>query len=108
MVQRSFAMLTLLALAACNPARNPPAAAMPEPSPGVARLPGGTDCAAIIARYRVVAKSDADTGNATASVYAQIDREIRGAEAACVAGRDAEARSLIASSRARHGYPTGN
>lgn len=73
----------------------------------VAALPAGAGCDAVIARYRAVVKSDADTGNVNQSVYAQIDGEIRRAEAACSAGRDAEARSLIAASKAGHGYPGG-
>ena len=95
-----------LALAACNSARSgpPPVAAVTPPA---AAPVSGSGCAAVIAQYRAVAKSDADTGNANRSVYAQIDAEIRRAEAACAAGRDAEARSLIAASKARHGYPGG-
>lgn len=97
-----------LALAACNATRTdpPPVAAAPG-STTIAALPAGSSCSAAIARYRVVAKSDADTGNASASVYAQIDAEIRNAENACAAGRDAEARGLIAASKGRHGYPGG-
>ena len=64
-------------------------------------------CDELIARYRAVAKSDADTGNSNQSVYAQIDREIRIAEIACAGGRDGEARALIAGSKSRHGYPGG-
>ena len=96
-----------LTLAACNSARSapPPAAAvMPPP---MAAPASGSGCAAVIAQYRAVAKSDADTGNVNRSVYAQIDAEIRRAEAACAAGRDGEAHSLIAASKARHGYPGG-
>ena len=109
-MNRSLLLLTpvLLALAACNSARNAPSPVASASSPVVAAAPGGSDCSAVIARYRAVAKSDADTGNAGPSVYAQIDGEIRRAEAACAAGRDGEARSLIAASKSRHGYPGGN
>lgn len=97
-----------LALAACNSSHSaPPVATAAVSSAPVAALPSGSGCGAVIAHYRAVAKSDADTGNANASVYAQIDGEIRKAEAACAAGRDGEARSLIAASKARHGYPGG-
>ena len=105
-VRVAFA-LSLLALAACNVSRNPPAPAATTTAPSTS-VTTGSDCGAVIARYRAVAKSDADTGNANASVYAQIDKEIRGAEAACAAGRDAEARTLIAGSKSRHGYPAGD
>lgn len=97
----------LLALAACNSARSAPPPVAGAPPPVAAALPTGAGCEAAIARYRAVVKSDADTGNVNQSVYAQIDAEIRRAEAACASGRDSEARSLIAASKARHGYPGG-
>ena len=102
-----FAAPLLLALAACNSARSAPPPVAGAAPPVVAALPAGAGCDAVIARYRAVVKSDADTGNVNQSVYAQIDAEIRRAEAACAAGRDAEARSLIAASKSRHGYPGG-
>ncbi len=109
LAQRSFVLAAplLLALAGCNSARSAPPPVAGGGSPVVAALPEGSGCSAVIARYRVVAKSDADTGNVNQSVYAQIDSEIRRAEAACAAGNDGEARSLIAASKARHGYPGG-
>jgi hypothetical protein len=106
----ALASLGFLALGACNAQRSAdPIAAAPQQAPVQqgAVLAEGSGCAAVIARYRAVTKSDADTGNANKSVYAQIDAEIRRAEAACAAGNDAEARSLIAASKARHGYPGG-
>ena len=106
-MKRMFVGVALLALCGCNAARTPPAAALSGAPTVVAAMPMGSDCASAIARYRAVAKSDADTGNVGASVYAQMDGEIRGAEAACAAGRDGEALSLLASSKARHGYPAG-
>ena len=74
----------------------------------VAQLSGGSDCRSVIARYRAVTESDVQTGNANKSVGAQIGREIGSAESACAAGREGEALRLIASSKARHGYPGGN
>ena len=97
----------VLALTACNSARSAPPPVAGVASPVVAALPAGAGCDAVIARYRAVVKSDADTGNVNQSVYAQIDAEIRRAEAACAAGRDGEARGLIAASKSRHGYPGG-
>ena len=95
------------ALGACNASRNSSAIAAAPAAPVIAQEAQGAGCSAAIARYRAVAKSDADTGNANKSVYAQIDREIGAAEVACAAGRDAEAQRLIAASKARHGYPAG-
>ena len=107
-MQRSVLLVTLLlALAGCNASRSGPSPVATASSPVVAALPSGSGCGAIIGRYRAVVKSDADTGNVGQSVYAQIDSEIRRAEAACAAGNEGEARSLIGASKARHGYPGG-
>jgi hypothetical protein len=43
-------------------------------------------------------------GHVNQSVYNQVDRELGGAEAACAAGRDAEALRMVHASKARHGY----
>lgn len=103
-----FSTLALAStLASCNAARSPTPAAQGSagtPTP-VAATAGGSDCGGVISRYRSVVKADADTGNVNKSVYSQIDEEIRRAEAACSAGRDAEARSLVSASKSRHGYP---
>ena len=98
----------LIALAACNSTASSQNVSLLGPTPNVPVVvagAGGGGCADVIARFRAVAKSDSDTGNVGPSVYAQIDGEIKRAEAACAAGRDAEARGLIAASKARHGYP---
>ena len=60
-----------------------------------------------IARYRAVQDNDLSMGHVAKSVYTQIQREIAAAETACAAGRDAEAKAMIAASEQRHGYPTG-
>ena len=46
-------------------------------------------------------------GHVAQSVYNQIKREIDAAEPVCAAGRDAQAKAMIAASEQRHGYPTG-
>ncbi len=93
-----------LGLAACNsPAAAPPSTTAMTPA---AALPGGSDCAAVIARYRAVVESDASTGNLEQPVYRRIAKEIAPAESACAAGHDAEAKAMIAASAQRHGYPT--
>ncbi|MEJ0051473.1 MAG: hypothetical protein WDN02_09755 [Methylovirgula sp.] len=55
-------------------------------------------------RYQAVVGDDHRTGNVNESVYVQIERELSRATAACTAGREAEALSLIHESEVRHGY----
>ncbi len=107
-----FAVLATLALAACN-AQTPQASAPPAPAPGSVavtpqnfQLPQGSDCHAVIARYRAVQDNDLSMGNVDQSVYNRIKREIGVAEGVCSAGHDAEAKAMIAASEKRHGYPT--
>ncbi len=69
------------------------------PNAGRLRLLGA------IARYRGVMENDHATGHVNQSVYDQIQREIAEAAAACSAGQDARAVSLIHASKSRHGYP---
>ena len=45
-------------------------------------------------------------GHVAQSVYDQIKRETDAAQSVCAAGRDAEAKAMIAASEKRHGYPT--
>ena len=98
------------ALAACNtPA--PQASAPPTPgsvavTPPGFQLPEGGDCSAKIARYRAVQDNDLSMGHVAQSVYNQIKRETDAAQSVCAAGRDAEAKAMIAASEKRHGYPT--
>jgi hypothetical protein len=77
-----------------------PAAAQPP-------LPEGAGCSASIARYRSVMENDLSMGHVNESVYGQIQGEISEAAAACAAGQDAKAVSLVRASKARHGYPGG-
>ncbi len=102
-------LLLALASSGCNArsAMTPPAANAPSSASPIVMAQGG-DCRSVIARYRAVVQSDVETGNANKSVGAQIDREIGAADGACAAGRESEALRLIASSKARHGYPSGN
>ncbi|HXZ17289.1 MAG TPA: hypothetical protein VEH77_15225 [Roseiarcus sp.] len=101
--------LAAFALAACNA---PAPQATPAPgsvavTPQNFQLPEGSDCKAVIARYRAVQDNDLSMGHVARSVYAQIQRETAAAEKACAAGHDAEAKAMIAASEQRHGYPTG-
>ncbi len=45
-------------------------------------------------------------GHVAQSVYNQIKRDTDAASHVCEAGRDAEAKSMVAASQRRHGYPT--
>jgi hypothetical protein len=106
------ASLTAAALAGCNaprqtqPVIDPPGPAQPS---AVARppLPAGSACSEQISRFSSVMDNDRAMGHVNTSVYNQIEGEISEAAAACAAGQDAKAVSLIRASKARHGYPGG-
>lgn len=107
-----FAAFVALALAACNaPAPQasapPPKAGTVDYTPAGFTLPEGSDCKAVIARYRAVQDNDLSMGHVAQAVYDQIKRETAPAETACATGRDAEAKAIVAASERRHGYPTG-
>ncbi len=98
------------ALVACNApapqASAPPALGSVAVTPTGFQLPEGADCSAKIARYRAVQDNDLSMGHVVQSVYNQIKRETDAASKACAAGRDAEAKSMVAASQRRHGYAT--
>ncbi len=100
------AVVSALLLSACNETARPVAAAPPPSAagPSLAGLPPGAPCSDAIGRYHTVVQHDADTGNVNQSVYHQIEDEISRAAAACSSGHDGEARSLLQSSKDRHGY----
>ena len=93
-------LLSSSLLAACNQT------AAPRPSAAVAGAASGgaTGCAGDIAQFRAVLKNDVDTGNVGQSVYTRANADLGRADSACAAGRDAEARSLVASTKGRYGY----
>ena len=66
------------------------------------QLPEGVDCSANIAPYRAVQDNDLSMGHIVQFVYDQIKRETD-ASSVCAAGRDAEAKAMIAASERRHG-----
>src|SRR3954449_831699 len=100
----ALAALSASVLAGCNQTSSP--AAMPVASAGasVAPLPAGAGCTAQIGRFRQVIENENRVGQVNPSVYRQVDAEVSRAEAACAAGRGAEAERMLATTKARHGY----
>ncbi|MCG7391650.1 hypothetical protein MHY87_01850 [Microvirga sp. ACRRW] len=97
--------LVALPLAACNQTTaSNTASASASATPSGFRMPEGSGCQGEIARYRAVMSNDLAMGHVGQSVYNQVDREMGQAEAACAAGRDAEAQRMIRATKARHGY----
>jgi len=87
-----------LGLAACNQTASAPTSA------SVVASSSGTGCNGEISRYRAVMSNDLATGHVNQSVYNRVDRDIAQAEAACAAGRDAEAVRMVNATKVRHGY----
>ena len=96
--------LVALPLAACNQTASGPGPANTSVTPASFRMPDGSGCRGEIARYRAVISNDLAMGHVNQSVYSRVDREIGRAEAACAAGRDAEAQRMVRATKARHGY----
>ena len=91
------------ALAGCNQTSSP---ATPVASAAASvQMPAGAGCTARIGRFRAVIENENQVGQVSPSVYRQVDAEVSRAEAACAAGRDAEAERMLAATKARHGYP---
>ncbi len=104
--------LSAAALAGCNAARqpqpviDPPSPARQNVTPS-ALMPEGAGCSGAVSRYKAVMENDLAMGHVNQGVYNQIQGEISEAAAACSAGQDAKAVSLVRASKARHGYPGG-
>ena len=97
--------LVALPLAACNQtASTAPAPASTSVTPSSFSMPTGTGCHGEVARYRAVMSNDLAMGHVGQSVYNRVEREIAQAEAACTAGRDADAVRMINATKRRHGY----
>jgi hypothetical protein len=99
-----LAGLIALPLAACNQTASAPASAGTSGMLSSFRGPDATGCKGEIDRYRAVMSNDLATGHVNQSVYNRVDREVSQAEAACAAGRDAEAIRMVNATKARHGY----
>ncbi len=72
--------------------------------PTAYKLPPGAGCTGEINRFQDVLKGDLQTGNVGQKVYDDIQRDLTRAASACEAGREGEARSIVASSKRAHGY----
>ncbi len=109
MTKALFACAGAMLLSACNasaPAPQPaPPPAQTSYTPSDFQMPAGSGCASDIARWRAVQENDRRMGQVNDAIYAQIQGEIGQAETVCQAGRDGEARGLVATSKRRHGYP---
>lgn len=102
------AALVAALLGACTQTASAPAAPPPGVIPGVTpntfAMPAGAGCSGEIARFRAVLKNDVDTGNVNQSVYNRAEPDLQRASAACSAGREGEANSIVASTKSRFGY----
>jgi hypothetical protein len=96
-----------LVLAACNQTREAAAPSGPLASaatPAATVLSGGSGCAAEVARYRAVMANDLEMGHVARRVHDRVAREIDISAATCASGREAEALSQLAATKARSGY----
>ncbi len=108
----ALGIAALVGLGGCNSSSPPPPVASAPPqgsangvTPSTFRLPGGAGCSGDVANWQAIQDNDLQTGHVSQSVYNQIKGEIAQAAAACQAGRDGEARSMVRASKVRHGYP---
>lgn len=74
---------------------------MPSMAPQVA---GPAGCARPISEYQEIIDRDAETGSLNPGVYNRVTTDLEGVKRSCAAGREAEARSQLASVKARYGY----
>lgn len=98
-------LVSVAALGACQSqpkVREPVVPVGGPPAPPV--LPTGTGCGPEIARTRAIVDSDLATGNLEKPVADRFHADLDRATAACAAGREGEARGLLASAKSRYGY----
>lgn len=105
-LRRACASATLLVaglgLGACTQSAG--TASPPSLGPTAFSAPTGGGCAGEIARFRAVLKNDVDTGNVGQSVYNRATADLGRGDAACAAGRQGEALSVLAATKSRFGY----
>ena len=71
-------------------------------APPVVAGPAG--CAGPISEYLQVIDNDAQTGHLNPGVYNRLRGDLDQARASCAAGREAEARTQLATVKSRYGY----
>jgi hypothetical protein len=97
--------LSSVLLGACNQTTaQPPAAASTNVTAASFKMPDGTGCQGEIERYRAIMTNDLAMGHVSPSVHGRVETEIGRAEAACTAGRDAEALRMVDATKGRYGY----
>lgn len=110
-MKKTLAFLLLAGLAACNQTAPPAPAADDQPvsrlGPPGFKLPDGAGCTGAVNKFRAQMDYDLKTGHTTKGVFDTVNKDIDAAAALCAAGNDGAARSAIAASRSRHGYPAG-
>ena len=104
----SMALLGL-SLAACAGGGQVPTTEPVAATPGSAatrgQLTGPPSCTRPIAEYEALVDRDVTTGYLSQVVYDRINEELAaGPRPACAAGREAEARGLLARVKTSHGY----
>ena len=103
-----FLLPLLLFLPACTQTASAPPAPAPGTVAGVTpntfRMPEGAGCTGDVAQFKAVLRNDLDTGHVGQAVYDRATAALGPAESACAAGRDGEARALVASIKSRVGY----
>jgi hypothetical protein len=110
LLRMTFISLPVLALAACNtPAPQANQASYQSLPAGVSpnnfRLPDQPGCQGDVARFQALIDNDLATGHTTQSVRDAVTADLSKAQAACTAGRSAEASSMVTSIRKKFGYP---
>ena len=100
-----LAVLAAVALGGCNETTGGAGPVLSAPiGPAAYKLPPNAGCTAEINRYQDVLKADLETGNVGQKVYDDIQRDLTRAASACEAGREGEARGIVATTKRVHGY----
>ena len=94
-----------LGLAACTQTTPlAPAAGSTNVTAAGFRMPDGAGCQGEIDRYRAIMTNDLAMGHVRPRSMDGSRRKSIGLEAACAAGRDAEAMRMVDATKRRHGY----
>jgi hypothetical protein len=72
--------------------------------PAAPVISGPAGCAGPISDYQQIIDADAETGSLNPGVYNRVSTDLEGVKRACAEGREAEARSQLATVKARYGY----